>query len=374
MADRRVVVVGAGVAGASCAYALARRGVPVTVVESGRAGQATAAGAGIIQPWSSAALPGSAWYELYLAGAAGYPELVRRLAQDGAADIGYARTGSLVVDADAGALDEVEARVSRHRSDRPEVGEVRRLVPARARALFPPLAGHLSAVHISGGARVDGRRLRLGLLAGAQRHGAVVRAGDAELVVDGGAVAGVRVDGVLVPADVVVAATGAWTNEFIADLGVGVPVEPQRGQIVHLRVPGADPAGWPSVLPPGRHYLVCFDDRVVIGATRETGSGFEVAVTAGGLHEVLSAALSVAPGLASAVQIETRVGLRPLSPDQTPQLGFVPDVPGLVMVTGFGAGGLTMGPVAGEVVADLVRGVTPSLDVTAFVPRPRPVG
>ncbi|WP_203922381.1 NAD(P)/FAD-dependent oxidoreductase [Rugosimonospora africana] len=394
----RVIVVGTGVAGASCAYALARQGVEVVTVESGRPGQATAAGAGILQPWSSAAVPGTPWYELYLAGAAYYPTLIDRLTRDGVQDIGYARTGSLVVSADRDQLDDVEARVAAHGPERPEVGEVHRLDPVRARALFPPLAEHLSAVHITGGARVDGRRLRAGLLDGARRHGALARQGDAELVVEGGAVTGVRVtgehaggesgsdepgsdahvggehgSGETIAADIVVAAAGAWTNAVLAPLGLRVPVEPQRGQIVHLRLPGVDTGNWPTVLPMGPHYLVCFDDRVVVGATRETGSGFDVQVTAAGLHEVLTAALSVAPGLSTASHLETRVGLRPLTPDQSPHVGFVPGVPGLAMLTGFGAAGLTMGPNAGEIVADLIRDRTPSLDVSALAPTTTPV-
>jgi D-amino-acid dehydrogenase len=369
----RVVVVGTGVAGASCAYALARRGVPVVTVESGLPGQATAAGAGILEPWSSAAVPGTPWYELYLAGAAYYPTLIDRLARDGVADIGYARTGSLVVSGDRGELDAVEARVAAHGAKRPEVGEIHRLDPARARALFPPLAEGLSAVQITGGARVDGRRLRAGLLDAARRHGALARQGHAELVTDAGAVTGVRVGGQTIAADVVVAAAGAWTNAVLEPLGLRVPVEPQRGQIVHLRVPGADTGTWPTVLPIGPHYLVCFDDRVVVGATRETGSGYDVRVTAAGLHEVLTTALSVAPGLATASHLETRVGLRPLTPDQAPHVGFVPGVPGLAMLTGFGAAGLTMGPNAGEIVADLIRGGTPSLDVSPLAPRIEPV-
>ena len=50
-----------------------------------------------------------------------------------------------------------------------------------------------------------------------------------------------------------------------------------------------------------------------MGATRETGSGFDARITAGGVLEVLSNAVSVAPGLAAASLIETRVGLRPLA-------------------------------------------------------------
>lgn len=67
-AAKKVLVVGTGIAGTSCAYALARRGVNVLAIEAGCGGQATAASAGIIQPWSAAA-ERSSWYSLYLAGA-----------------------------------------------------------------------------------------------------------------------------------------------------------------------------------------------------------------------------------------------------------------------------------------------------------------
>ena len=66
------------------------------------------------------------------------------------------------------------------------------------------------------------------------------------------------------------------------------------------------------ILPPGSHYLLAFDESVVVaGATRESGSGFDYRVTAAGQMEVLTEALRVAPGLATATIIETRVGFRP---------------------------------------------------------------
>lgn len=363
-----MIVVGTGVAGASSAYALARRGAEVVAIDSNRVGQATAAGAGIIQPWSSAAATSAPWYELYLAGAAYYPTLLDRLGEDGSADVGYARSGSLVVSSDEALLADVESRTRRHQPSRPEVGEVARITPAQARALFPPLAPHLSAVHISGGGRVDGRKLRLGLLDGARRHGSLVLSGEACLLFRDGAVTGVRAGDSVVNADAVVVAGGAWSNGLLAPLGLRLPVQPQRGQILHLEIPGVDPGGWPSIHPLNSHYMVCFAGRVVVGATRETGSGFDPRITAGGLHEVLTAALSIAPGLACATHIETRVGLRPLSPEHVPQIGLVPGVPGLAVITGFGAAGLTMGPIAGELIADMIFGVSPALDMSPFMP------
>src|SRR5699024_8103429 len=114
------------------------------------------------------------------------------------------------------------------------------------------------------------------------------------------------------------------TNRVLHHLDLSVPVAPQRGQITHLRLPDADTSRWPTVHPLSHHYLVPFDEgRVVAGATRETGSGFDPRVTAAGQLQVLQDALGIAPGLADATHIETRVGLRPL-PDQLPVAGALP--------------------------------------------------
>lgn len=348
----RVAVVGSGVAGAATAFALARRGAAVTVADAGLLGRATDAGAGIIQPWSSSS--DGDFYELYAAGADYYPELIQRLAEVGVDDIGFRRSGALIVNRDATVVDEVQARVEARRAGAATMGAVERIDAAAARTLFPPLADGFHALHIAGGARVDGRALRAGLLAGAQSLGAELVEGRVLLGADGVA----RVEERELPADVVVVAAGAWTNAVLERLGERVPVEPQRGQITHLRV-AADTREWPSVHPVAPHYLVCFDDaRVVVGATRETGSGFDARVTAAGQRQVLDDALSVAPGLADATVIETRVGLRPLPEGDLPTAGPLPGHPGVWVNAGFGAGGLTMGPLVGDLLAERILDVS----------------
>jgi D-amino-acid dehydrogenase len=365
MPGPRIVVVGSGVAGAATAYALARAGAAVTVVDGDQPGQATAAGAGIIQPWSSSVE--GPFYALYAAGAAHYPALLAGLAERGVTDVGYAVGGSLVVDADPARLDAVESRVRARTADVPVAGSVERLSPAEATALFPPLAPGLAALLVSGGARVDGRRLRAGLLAAAARHGASFVTGAARIGTDAGPA--VLVGDEPVGADAVVVAAGAWIDELLRPLGLEVGIEPQRAQLVHLCMPGADTAAWPSVLPAGPSYLVAFGGgRVVAGATRETGSGFDPRVTGGGLHQVLTDALAVAPGLAAATVVETRVGLRPLPRHGLPVIGAVPDRPGWFVTAGFGAAGLTIAPAAGHALAQLVLTGRSDLDLSAFAP------
>jgi D-amino-acid dehydrogenase len=84
------------------------------------------------------------------------------------------------------------------------------------------------------------------------------------------------------------------------------------------------------------------------------------------VREVLSEALRVAPGLASAEIRDIRVGLRPYSADTMPVLGPVPGVDDVYLATGHGPTGLTLGPYSGKAIADLVLGQGPPVDIAAF--------
>lgn len=367
----RLIVVGGGVTGAACAYTAAGLGAEVVLVDADLPGQATAAGAGIICPWSSH-IDDPVWYAFACAAARDYPALVAELA-DGAggdqAGVAYRQVGALMLTRDGDDAARECQRLRAGLAATPEMGEVRVVGAAEAVELFPPLRPGSSAVYVGGAARVDGRLLREALIRAARARGAAVVAGRAELTARDGRVTGVEVGGEALPGDVVVAAAGAWTAALVAPLGRSVRVTPQRGQIIHLRVESADTSHWPVVLPGwSGHYLLAFDDsRVVAGATRETGSGFDPRVTAGGLDEVLTRALEVAPGLAVASHLETRVGLRPAGPDIRPLLGPA-GIDGLVVATGLGAVGLTLGPLAGSVAARTALGLHQPFDLTPFDP------
>ena len=119
----------------------------------------------------------------------------------------------------------------------------------------------------------------------------------------------------------------------------------------------------------GSDYMVTFPpDRVVVGATRETGSGFDYRITAGGVNELLSRALRVAPGLAGATLAEVRVGFRPATPDGWPILGALPGYERVFVASGFGPSGLTVGPYSAALVAAAAGGVeVPELGDVAAV-------
>ena len=362
----RVVIVGAGITGAACAWAAGELGADVVLADAARPGQATAAGAGIICPWSSR-IEDPAWYSFAVTAAREYPALIERLAELGETSTGYRRVGALLLADDA---HQITRTLDERRAGAPEMGEVRVVSAAEAQELFPPLRPDTTAVHIGGAARVDGRLMAAALTRAAARHGAAIRTGEARLTWHNGRATGVSVDGEAIEADAVVVAAGAWTRDFLAPAGLDIAVEAQRGQIMHISLDGADTSRWPVILPGASgHYMLAFDDsRIVAGATRETGSGFDYRVTPGGLAELLQQALAVAPGLASGTYLETRVGFRPMGPDFRPLLGPVPGIDGLIVATGLGANGLTMGPHAGALAARLALGEPSAIDLTPFDP------
>lgn len=364
------IVIGGGIVGWSAAYRLARYGARAAVIDQAHEGHATAAGAGIVSPGTSAhAHPGS--FGLVKAAVGWYPTLLAQLAEDGETETGFASPGTLFVFTDEqeyARLPEIRALAEGLLADDVQcIGEVSALSGSEARALFPALADVPGALYMSGGSRVDGRLLRGALRRAATGRGVVELTGEARVAPDTMTTRTLSVDGQTVTFDHLLLAAGAWTRELAGVMGVEVPVEPQRGQILHLAVPGVETTAWPVIHGFHNHYLLAFPpNRVVAGATREEGSGFDYRMTAGGVHQELTEALRVAPELATATLAEIRVGFRPMSIDKLPILGRVPGVEHLFVATGHGPSGLTLGAVSGAAVVDELLGQEPVAPLAPF--------
>jgi D-amino-acid dehydrogenase len=366
----RIIVLGGGIVGASTAFHLAQLGAEVYLIDRRAPGRATFAGAGIISPWLSR-IQDRRYQDLAVAAARYYPELVAKLATVGETNTDYEVVGGLIVGECAGQLEAIFNRLEeRLNHGVKEIGEVRLLGPGGPQELFRYLDPALAGVYLSGTAWVSGEVFRAALCNAAVKAGVRQQFGAAVLETSGRTVVGVRVDGEYIPGDTVIVAAGAWSAELCQPLGIELGVEPQRGQIVHLKVPETDTATLPIILPAlNDYYLLAFrDSRIVIGATRESGVGFDFRVTAGGVAEVLQEGLRIAPGLKRATLAEIKVGFRPISKDGLPLLGRVSSVSGLVVATGLGPYGLTVGPYFGSLAAQLAVGRTPVHELTGFEP------
>jgi len=349
-----VVVVGGGVVGCAVAYALAREGIAVTLLErDALASQASGAAAGMLAPLAEAEADGS-FLTLGLRSLALFPDLVAELAERGvASDPEYVRCGVLrVATSDAEALD-LRARV------RAFAGRGLEWLDARgARAEAPLLADRVrGAVWSPHEAHVRSPALVHALAEGAQHLGARVETGVAAtgLQRDGSRVVGVRTAREDFAAGHVVLCAGAFTPACWAwlDAPPPLPIEPVRGQILAL-APRSD-ALQRIVWGEGAYLVPKRDGTVVVGATEER-VGYDVRVTAEGVHALLAAALRLAPGLGASGFRGAWAGLRPVTPDRLPAVGPVPAAAGLWVAAGHGRNGILLAPLTGRLVADGILG------------------
>jgi D-amino-acid dehydrogenase len=349
---KKFIIVGAGILGATTAYKLAKAGSEVVIIDKSNIGQATDAAAGVICPWLSQRR-NKAWYHLAKNGAKYYPELVAELEKDGETDHGYARTGGLSLHQDEKKLIAMKDRAIKRREEAPEIGDVTLLNTQETEVLIPFVKEGYSAVHISGAARIDGRAFRNALLRAAEKFGATIIHGNAKLSPD---CKGVYVDNQLYEADKIIATCGAWMHEFLLPIGINFQSSGQKGQIIHLEMPNATTKDWPVLMPPTSQSIVPFENHIVVGATHENDTGFDSRVTVGGVHDILSKAIDVFPGLVDSTILEARVGFRPFTPGFLPVIGPLPEKEQILLANGLGSSGLTTGPYLGAQLAKLALG------------------
>lgn len=233
-----VVVIGAGAAGCAAAFYLAEAGIRTTVVErQGVAAYASGYSAGGLNPLQGAQIPGPlapmarASFEMHL-------ELWERLEEASGVDFRAARVGSVDV-----AFDESEfARLEETRAlfEAAEGFSAQWTDGSELLRDEPRLSGDaLGGLRLFGNAVLDSGLFTQALLRAAESLGATVRhAGVTALETSGGAVQGVVLDDGRIACAAVVVATGPWSGDAEGWLGVSIPVEPLKGEILRLRPPG----------------------------------------------------------------------------------------------------------------------------------------
>lgn len=355
--DFDAVVVGGGVIGLSCAWRAAQRGARVAVLERDEPGAgATRVAAGMLAPVGELTFGEPELLELTLAAARLYPEFVEELEATTEESTGYERLGALHI-----ALDRDEAEQLRrvHDLQRSLELEAEWLPPRRCRELEPGLTPSFhGGVFAAGEAAVDPRALTRVLLAALRNEGVEVRTGTEVVdgIFDGERLAGVRAaGGEEIHADAVVLAGGAWSGAMTwLPEDARPPVRPVKGQVVELRSRNGEPVAR-HILASERVYLVPRPDgRLVVGATVEE-MGFDTAVTAGGVHELLREAYRLLPDVAEMELLGATAGLRPGTPDNLPLVG-PGAIEGLVLATGHFRNGILLAPPAAQAVADLLAG------------------
>lgn len=388
---------GAGVVGLSVAYHLAQLGVEdVTVVDRapapGTGSTGRSAGGVRVQFSSAVNIRLSAWSI----------EFLQRFQALTGVDPGLRQDGYLIVTTRPDTLARFEANVALQRS----LGvEVRLLTPAQAGAMVPQLhtADLVGATFGPQDGYADPHSVVLGLAQKAHQLGVriLTRVEVVGLDVRDGAVAGALLrpaappgrlpapsqgasdkppaerrrpapgDGThYVQAPVVVNAAGPWAAEVARMAGVDLPVEPYRRMIFVTEPIRIFSPRLPMVIDFDTGFYVRREgDRLLFGmADPAEGPSFRTDVDWAFLPAVLERGVHRLPALAEARVARGWAGLYEVSPDHNGIVGPAPGVRGLFLANGFSGHGFQQAPAVGRVVAEMITGRTPTIDVSELSP------
>jgi D-hydroxyproline dehydrogenase subunit beta len=378
----RVVVVGAGMVGAACAYYAARAGLDVLVLDRGPVGSGTTSrGEGNILV--SDKEPGP---ELQLALLS--QRLWRELGEQvGAEALELEPKGGLVVATSETGLDALRAFASGQATRGVQVEQVG---SDDLRELEPHLAPGLpGGVLYPQDLQVMPVLAAATLLRAARRLGAQVRTGvDVRGIEtdDAGAVRALESSAGRHPASAVVNATGTWGGAVATSFGAPIPVLPRRGfvlvteplpRIVRRKVYSADYVA--NVASSGEALetsVVVEGTRggtVLIGASRER-VGFDETLAVEVVERLAAQAVRLFPVLADVNLLRVYRGFRPYCPDHLPVIGADDRVRGLYHACGHEGAGIGLAPATGLLVAQQIQArlggstAEPALDITAFSP------
>lgn len=348
--------------GTACAWKLAERGLDVVVLEKSVPGaEASTAAAGILGAHAEAHGPGP-MADLLLAGLERHAAWSDALAGATGIDVEFRKSGVLRLARDARGVKRLVGEASWMRAPKRRFEALGTKALAR---LEPALAKAAGGVHFPTDARVDPKRFFRAVHIAAQRAGVrfVTGAIVDRVLVENGRALGVAVEGggdYASPS--VIVAAGSWSTHVRGAALAKDAVIPARGQMLELAM--SAPLIDRVVFGPNCYLVPRDDGRVLVGSTLEF-VGYRREVTAEAVRDLLTAAIALVPGLASAALVASWSNFRPYSKDELPIIGRS-SVSGLFLATGHYRNGILLAPITAEIVSALATGEKPPADPTPF--------
>jgi D-amino-acid dehydrogenase len=414
VSPRSVVICGGGVIGLSAAYFLLERGHRVTVLERGAAGHdcCSLGNAGYISPSHILPLaapgmvgmalrwmgdPESPFYvrprldpeflswgfrfwrassearasraapllrDLHLASRALFEELAEKTGNE----FGLTREGVLMLFRSARALEEEAALAGRARG----LGLEANVLDAKEAAALEPgvTLDVIGGVYYPLDAHVTPQRFHATLTRlVAERGGDLLWA--AEVTgwrTERRAVRAVVTARGEIGADEFVVAAGAWSSLLLRDLGVRLPLQPGKGYSMTLDSPRERPRR-SILLQEKRVAITPMGPALRFGGTMELGA-FDLGISPPRIRGIVKSVTRYLPAFRAEDFAEAAPwsGLRPCSPDGLPYIGRFAGFDNLSAATGHAMMGLSMGPITGKLIAELLSGERPSIELAPLSP------
>lgn len=404
-----ILIIGGGIIGVSAAYALAREGVSVTLIEKGELCAGSSHGnAGMVCPCHSTPIPGPgvlwqgikwmtnpespfyihprfdpeffAWLlkfrgycnadayhraipplrEMQRASLPLYQEWIARENLD----CDFEKVGGL----------ELFLTHEKHEAGRHHVEEMRQfgldmawLDRDATHALEPAARPEvIGGIHYKEDAHVNPAKFVHGLAEAAQRLGVqiVTKAQVLGFSREGNRIKTVRTSkGSFHPQQVVLAA-GAWTDLLSQGLEIHLPLQAAKGYSVTMNRPPISPH-IPLHLAEARMAVTPMGNLLRYAGTLEL-SGISTTINARRVEAIRRGAAQYLVDSEPREEVEVWAGMRPVAPDGLPYIGRSRKVSNLIVATGHAMLGVSMGPITGKIVGEIVREVAPSVDVGAF--------
>lgn len=204
------------------------------------------------------------------------------------------------------------------------------------------------------------------LAAHAEAEGArLVIAEVSDVVRESGRVTGVHAGGETIPCDAVVLATGAWSGPLAKALGLTVPLESERGYHLELWEPSVMPRS-PVMIASGKFVATPMEGRLRLAGIVEFG-GLDAPPSRKPFELLEKNIRAAIPGITWKEKTEW-MGHRPSISDSTPLIGPVPSLEGAYCGFGHDHVGLTGGPKTGRLLAQMISGRAPNLDLAPYSP------
>jgi len=355
-----VVIIGAGMAGLSLAYFLAKEGCDVCVIEKNSSAQeSTGRCGGIIR--QSHRLPPD------LPVAMRAVRLWKQLLQDSDLDFEYRQHGTVRMAWTEEHVAQLKTMVELERAGGLDCTFLSR---AETQALLPNVAGpFLGSVYTPSDGSAQPQLAMLSLARLAKRVGVTLHE---HCEVTGIDVAGGRVIGVAtarspLASEVVVIAAGAWSQIISRAIGVRIPFEVRRS---HLMATERLPRFIESVISadPYGYFRQTLSGNVLIGYGARPVEGLERRVAREAVMIAANRASIILPHLRHASLIRAFTGFTVWTPDSLPIVGRIPHIEGLYVSTAFCGVGFATGPAVGELMAELIVKGKTSISIDAYRP------